>query len=115
MYPIPNSPLPIYIWYQQWHPNLKNPDDEVQIPDRFKLGWVSYPTARGKEKESDIAMAQYYDGLHAKGMEDFIEYQATMGNEITPPMYSNRPIPPYFLRGSNTVIVIAQNPGLTNF
>lgn len=110
LYPIPQQVLPVYIWYQQWHPNLIQDDDEVQIPDRFKLPWVAYAAARGKEKESDITMAAYYDALHDKGTEEFVEYQTTNGQEITPPIYSNRPIPPYFLRGASTVIVVAQNP-----
>ncbi len=115
LYPIPNTTLPVYIWYQQWHPNLVNMEDECLFPDRFKLPWVAYAVARAKEKESDIVSAQYYDGLHDKGTQEFIEYQMTNGQEITPPIYSNKPIPPYFLRGANTVLVIAQNPGTTNF
>lgn len=114
LYPIPNSPLPVYIWYQQWHPDLEHTYDEVQIPDRFKLPWVAYAVARAKEKEDDITSAQYYDSMHERGIQEFIEYQMTNGQEITPPIYSNRPVPPYFLRGANTVLVIAQNPGTTN-
>jgi len=114
LYPIPQSSLPIYFWYQQFHPDLKDPFDEVAIPDRFRLGWIAYAVARMKEKIDAFDDAQYYDGVHMKEKQAFIEYQMTSGQEITAPIYSNRPIPPYFLRGANTVMVVAQNPGVTN-
>lgn len=110
LYPIPNSPLPIYINYQQFHPDLKNAFDQVSVPDRFRMAWTSYAVARMKEKNDAFDDAQYYDAQHEKGKQDFIEYQATYGQEITPPMFSNRPVPPYFLRGASTVIVVDQNP-----
>jgi hypothetical protein len=114
LYPIPNTQLPVYIWYQQWHPDMIFEADECMIPDRFKLGWVAYAVARAKEKESDLTAAQYYDALHEKQIQEFVEYQITAGQEIMPPYYSNRQIPPFFLRGSNTVVVVAQNPGSIN-
>ena len=114
LYPVPQSVLPIYIWYLEWHPNLKNAFDEVQIPDRFKQGWIGYAVARMKEKESAIAESQYWDAIHDKYTQEFVDYMIQNGQEICPPIYSNRPIPPYFLRGANTVLVVAQNPGVTN-
>lgn len=114
LYPIPQDVLPVYIWYQQWHPNMTNQASECLIPDRFMQGWVAYAVARAKEKESDITMAQYYDAQHERQTQEFVEYQITNGQEVCPPVYSNRPIPPYFLRGANTVVVVAQNPGVTN-
>lgn len=110
LYPIPNAILPIYIWYQQFHPDLKNPFDQVSIPDRFRQAWTSYAVARMKEKNDAFDDAQYYDAQHEKGKQDYIDYQITNGQEITPPIYSNSPVPPYFLRGASTVIVVAQNP-----
>jgi hypothetical protein len=114
LYPVPQTELPIYVWYQQFHPQLINPLDELAIPDRFRLGWSAYAVARMKEKIDAFEDAQYYDALHEKETQKFIEYQITNGQEITPPIYSNRPIPPYFLRGANTVMVVAQSPGVTN-
>ena len=84
--PIPNSEIPIYIWYQQWHPDLKELTDEVQIPDRFKNGWIAYAVARCKEKESGYQEAQYWDAIHDKQTQEFIDYQITNGQEITPPI-----------------------------
>lgn len=114
LYPVPQAALPIYIWFLQWHHNLEDPLDECEVPDRFKIGWVSYAVARMKEKESAFDEAQYYDAQHDKYTQDYVEYQITNGQEISPPSYSNRPLPPYFLRGSNVLVVVAQNPGTTN-
>jgi len=114
LYPIPNTALPIYFWYLQWHPNMKNPADECQVPDRFQQGIVAYAVARLKEKESAIGEAQYFDAQHQQYTQELIDWAIDNGQQITPPVYSNRPIPPYFLRGANTVLVIAQNPGVTN-
>jgi hypothetical protein len=114
LYPIPDSPLPIYIWYLQFHPDLKFAYDEVQIPDRFKQAWIAYAVARGKEKESAIEEAQYFDAQHEKGTQDFIDYMITNGQEISSPTYSNRQTPPYFLRGASTVLVVTPNPTSKN-
>lgn len=114
LYPIPNAVLPVYLWYQAWHPNLQFPMDMFQIPDAFKLGLVAYAVARGKEKESAFGEAQYWDGQHEKYKQAFIDWRITNGQEITPPVYSNSPIPPYFLRGASSVIVVAQNPSTFN-
>lgn len=114
LYPIPQSVLPVYIWYIAWHPDLVNPYDICQVPLKFKQPWIAYAVARCKEKISAISEAQYWDAIFEKGKQAFLEYQIQNGQDITPPTYSNRPVPPYFLRGANTVLVIAQNPGMSN-
>lgn len=114
LYPVPQQALPIYIWYLAWHPTMKNPFDICQIPERFKKGWCAYAIARLKEKEGALADAQYWDAQHEAEAQAFVDYMITNGQEITPPIYANRPIPPYFLRGANTVLVVAQNPTFSN-
>jgi hypothetical protein len=113
-YPVPQQVLPVYIWYQQWHPQMKNPTDLCLIPDKFKQGWIAYAVARCKEKEAAMQEAQYWDGVHMRVKQEFVDWRITNGQEITPPTFSNRPLPPYFLRGASSVIVVAQNPGLVN-
>lgn len=109
LYPVPNSAIPIYIGFLQWHPMLRNAFDEVFIPDRFKQGWVGYAIARCKEKESALQEAQYWDGIHQAIKQEFIDYMTTQGQEMTPPTFSNRPASPGFLGGNNVIIVTDQH------
>lgn len=114
LWPIPQSALPIYIWYLQWHPVMRNPLDECQIPARFKQGWVAYAVARMKEKESAREEADAYDAQHAKYTQEFVEYCVTNGQEISAPQYGPGVGSSVMLRGASTVLVVAQNPGTTN-
>ena len=93
---------------------MQNPLDICQIPERFREGWISWAVARMKEKESAFDEAAYFDQKAEKYSQEFVDWQMTQGNEISAPTFSNRPIPPYFLRGSNTILVVSQNPGVSN-
>ena len=114
LYPIPNGELPVYIHYLMWHPQMVNPEDICQIPDRFMQGWASYAIARMKEKQSAFDEAAYFDAQHDRYMQEFVDYMTTNGQEITAPQYQNRSLSPYFLKGASTVLVVAQNPSVTN-
>lgn len=110
LYPVPTSNIPIYIWYTEFHPTLKNPMDIVQIPDMFMEPWMAYAMQKCKEKEGAMADALYWKKMHEEGIEEFTEYMINSEQSVTPPSYTNRPIPPFFLRGSSSVLVVAQTP-----
>jgi len=119
-FPIPQSALPIYIWYDQFPAIMQNPFDPVNIPARFKKGWCAYAMARLKEKEGALSDAQYWDNIHlndpVSGLTAFIEWQATQGNEVSPPTYSNdRNVLGGYRNPSSSVIVVSQQPGYTNY
>ena len=90
------------------HKQMKNPMDTVGIPDRFALPWYAYAIARMKEKEGALADAQYWQQIHEAGTDEFVQWSMDNCQQISPPYYSNKPLPPYFLRGSTSVIVVAQ-------
>ena len=113
LYPIPSSNIPVYIWYIEMHKQMKNPMDTVGIPDRFALPWYAYAIARMKEKEGALADAQYWQQIHEAGTDEFVQWSMDNCNQITPPYYSNKPLPPYFLRGSTSVIVVAQTASMS--
>ena len=112
LYPIPQSNIPVYIWYIEVHPTLKNPRDPVAIPDRFMLPWYAYAVARMKEKEGALTDAAYWDAIHEKGTEEFVQWSMDNCQQLVPAYYSSKPLPPYFLRGSTSVLVISQSPGI---
>ena len=114
LYPVPNAEMPVYLAFIEFHPNMKGPFDECQIPDRFMDAWVSYAVARCVEKQSDFTGAQYYDAKHEAGTQAFIDYMVDNGQEINAPVFLNRPQTAGFLRGANTVIICNQNVGQTN-
>lgn len=115
LWPVPQQATPIYVWYIGYHPTMQNPFDPVNIPPRFKKAWCAYAMARLKEKEGALTDASYWDTIHENGTQEFIEWQITNGQEISMPSYSTERYPQGFLRGASSVIVVAQNPGLTNF
>jgi hypothetical protein len=110
LYPIPQSGIPVYLWYIEVHPTLKNPMDYVAIPDRFALAWYSYAIARLKEKEGALTDAAYWQKLHDEGCEEFVQWAMDNNQQLVPVTYGNKPLPPTFLRGSSSVIVVAQTP-----
>lgn len=115
-FPIPQSAIPIYVWYDSYHPLMQNPFDPVNIPSRFKEAWCAYAVARLKEKEGNLDAAQYWMGLHNAGVQEFIEWQATNGNQVTPPQYGNDRGGVGGMRNpSSSVIVVDQFPGYTNY
>lgn len=111
LYPVPRSNIPVYLWYIETHKQMKNPFDTVGIPDAYAIGWYAYAIARMKEKEGALADAQYWDAIHAKETDDFVQWAQDNMQQVVPPSYTNRPLPPFFLRGSSSVIVVAQNAG----
>lgn len=113
VYPIPNSNIPIYLWYIEVHRTLKNPLDSVGIPDRFALPWYAYALARMKEKEGALADAQYWQKIHDDGTDEFVQWSMDNCQQLTPPYFSNKPLPPYFLRGSSSVLIVAQTPTMS--
>jgi hypothetical protein len=113
LYPIPNSGIPVYLWYIETHRTLKNPLDTVGIPDRFALPWYAYAIARMKEKEGALSDAQYWQQLHDAGTDEFVQWSMDNGQQLTPPYFSSKPLPPYFLRGSSSVLVVAQTPTMS--
>ena len=112
LYPVPRSGIPVYIWYTAFHPTIKNPQDRIAIPDMFMRGWYAYAIARCKEKEGANLDAVYWDNIHEKETEDFIEWSINQGLANSNPQFSNNPNAPNFMRGSSSVLVVAQNPGI---
>jgi hypothetical protein len=113
LYPVPQSGIPVYLWYIEQHRQMKNPFDSVGIPERFALPWYAYAIARMKEKEGAIADAQYWQQIHDLGTDEMVQWSADNMTLIVPPFYSTRPLPPTFLRGSTSVIVVSQNPTMS--
>lgn len=114
LYPVPQSGIPVYIWYVAFHPTIKNPQDRIAIPDMFMRGWYAYAVARCKEKEGALEDAKYWDAVHEKETESFIEWSIDQGLANSVPQFSNSAGGPGFLRGSTSVLVVAQNPGVIN-
>lgn len=114
LYPMPTGVIPIYLWYLKWHQDMKTPFDEVMIPNAFGRAWIAWAVARCKEKESAITEAQYWDGIHDAGTQEYVDYMMAQGQSMSPATFTNRPQHPAFLRGLNTVIVVPNTAGLTS-
>lgn len=114
LWPIPQSSLPIYIWALLWHPQMTKAFDIVQIPPRFKLAWTSYAIARMFEKIQNYDKAQYWDGIHEREKEKYIQFMIDSRQEIGNLQYNTGPELANFLRGANTVLVVTNNPTMSN-
>lgn len=114
LWPVPAQETPIYVWYLAFHPEMINPLDWCLIPSRFKKAWTSYAIARMKEKAEALDAAKYYDAQYEEGKLKYIEYMQTNGQELSPPTFSNSPSTYANLRGSSVMLVVAQNPGVSN-
>ena len=109
LYPVPAANIPIYLWYIERHKQMKNAMDTVGVPDAYALPWYAYAVARAKEKEGAVADATYWQQIHDKGTDEFVQWAADNMNQISPPYYSHTALPSYVLGGSSSVIIVAQN------
>lgn len=88
-FPVPSAATPFWIDYVAYHPIMRNPLDPCLIPDMsdYSQAWEAYAVARGKEKEGDLASAQYYDQIHEVGKQKYANYMLSIQTLVTPPMY----------------------------
>lgn len=95
-FPVPAAAYNFFIEYVMAHPQMTQPLDQCLIPEAsfdgvdFRQAWEAYATARGKEKEGDLASAQYYDLIHSNGKKAFRDYLSVVQMTITPPVYDEQ-------------------------
>ena len=113
LWPIPSSSMSTTVWCTRFHRYMQNPQDPVMVPSRFADGWSAYAIARGKEKESMLDEAQYYDGKYQAAKMAMRDYFIGRKQSKTAPSYGGSSMP-LFARGSSSVVFLDQQPGLYN-
>lgn len=112
LWPIPGpGPMSTTIFCTRFHPFIINYQSSILIPARFQQGWVAYAVARGMEKKQMLDMAQYYDAQYMKSRNECTNYGILRKQTKDGPSYGGHGSSP-MTRGSSSVIVIAQNPGI---
>ena len=106
------------VWYTEWYTDCVVYWCKGRVVyhcqwNTIALPWYAYAIARMKEKEGALADAAYWDAKHEAGCDEFVQWATDNCQQLTPPYYSNRPLPPYFLRGSTSVLVVAQTPTMS--
>lgn len=109
--PQPASTLHTSIWCTRFHPFCTKPQDVIHVPARYADGWYSYAIARGKEKESMLDEAIYYQAKYDKAKEDLVNQAVRRRLTKSGPTYGGATWP-MFTRGSSSIIFIDQNPGI---
>lgn len=113
LWQIPSDDIPVHIWCTRHHPFQTKPMDPIYIPSRFVQAWIAYAIARGKEKESMLDEAQYWQGIFDTGKKAMTDFFIMRNQLKTPPTYGNGG-GALFGRGSSSVIFVDQSPGLYN-
>ena len=113
LWPFPGADMPVSIWCTRSHPWVDTPEAPVLIPSRFAMTWIAYAVARGKEKESMLDEAQYWQAKYDAGRQELVNYFIMRKQSKTGPSYGGRAWPT-LARGSSSVIFIDSNPGLVN-
>jgi hypothetical protein len=113
LWPVPSQNMPTQIWCSRMHPFQTKPLDPIYIPARFADAWLSYAVARGKEKESMLDEAQYYQAKYEKGRQAMTDYFVMRKQLKTMPTYGGSNFP-MMARGSSSVIFVDQSPSLIN-
>lgn len=113
LWPMPSQTASVTVWGTRFHKWVQEPQDPVYIPMRFLDVIVAGAVADGKEKESMLDEAQYYEGKYQAGLQKFKEYAIQRRVLKSLPSYGANG-GPLLARGSSSVIYVDQNPGLYN-
>ena len=113
LWPFPGATMPVTIWCTRYHPWVITPEAPIQIPARFAMDWIAYAVARGKEKESMLDEANYWQQKYDAGRQRFVDYWIQRKQSKTAPSYGGVAWPT-LARGSSSVIFLDQSPTLIN-